>query len=260
MAGDQIADGTRVTASLAEAIRQAALENINEIVLFVDGVVPMEPIQIEDLDLTIRAADGCKPILQFAPAAASESLGMIAIKGSSVLIDGVHFRLDLREVPGCLFDLDRTEYFRLSNSWIQVVGNATVSVAELSQVATVLGIREAQPVVPSYVGDEPTEPLPLEINFSNCAICGDTTVLSMPAASPLRFVWTNGFFASSQTMFAIGGTEHPPSDGELLKIDLDHLTAISDRGLCRAWANSNRPPSFHDRHQRHPQPLHDCGY
>jgi len=81
------------------------------------------------------------------------------------------------------------------------------------------------------------------INLWNCVIRGETTVVRAAEAIPFRLKWVNGLLAASGRMLDIGGTSSDPDEAQdHIRIDLEHVTAVVEQGLCRVRTDDDRSP------------------
>ena len=60
-------------------------------------------------------------------------------------------------------------------------------------------------------------------------------------AQPLDLIWKNGLLVTTEQLLLACGGQEIPQPGELLQIDLRHLTAVMYGGLCRMTGNQSAP-------------------
>jgi len=77
----------------------------------------------------------------------------------------------------------------------------------------------------------------VEVDLINCIVRGEATMVRMPQAVPLSLTWSNGFLITSETLLSTGGATMRPTRGEHIRLDLEHVTAIVDEGLCSIGTN-----------------------
>jgi hypothetical protein len=72
----------------------------------------------------------------------------------------------------------------------------------------------------------------MSVNLTRCVARGDATFLRASEESPLKVVWTQGLFVTTQRLIDTEGSPLRPADlGQRLDIDLDHVTAVIPQGF-----------------------------
>ena len=241
----------RVVGSLQEAIDHAASGEVIE--LRFTGPHPQRPWQWNDPRVTIRAAEGYRPELLFAPEdldPVRQPRSMIAQRGGRVRLLNVDLRLDLSGVPASqgwsLFQLDQGAELELDNCVLTVVNASGSRHSFHPQVRffslAPSGGKEAMMMPAGSVQDLPE----VRITLRNTVVRGEASLLELPPAHAVHLEWLNGFFASPEPMLTLpeetaSAGEHPSQ----LQVRLDHLTALLDGGLVRArLAASSAPPRW----------------
>ena len=79
------------------------------------------------------------------------------------------------------------------------------------------------------------------IELVDCIARGEATFLRVEDLQPVRLFWDNGLLATSERLLVAVGGAKIPQTGELLQVDLRHVTAVTRSGLCRLAANQSGP-------------------
>ncbi len=242
-----------VVTSLAEALDMAsANSSLTHIQVRTDRVRVTGPLTIDCDRLRISAADGFTPVLSFEPVdsgyadTARERLSMIQVHRGSIRFEGIHFELDTRSLRrACsLFTIEQAEMLALSDAWIRVIGDRAEVVSDETAVIDVAMVPrpfEMLDSLPSSLPAVAREAPALELQCRNIVFCGEATFLRAFQARPLRMRWTNGFIATSRSLAEIGGVPSDPRHGEQIQLDVDQVTAVLDKGLCRCIATPELP-------------------
>ncbi|MBN2021251.1 MAG: serine/threonine protein kinase [Pirellulales bacterium] len=223
--------GSRHFPSLAAALGAAAPGDVVE--LRYSGHRVEKPTTLPNAKLTIRGAQGFRPVVVFQPDEPDPvkcPRAMLALTGSELSLVNVAFELDIpRGVPAdhwTLLELGRGESLHLEKcsltirdayprqtSFLRVRAPAGGAVAGLAAAAT------AGPAA--------------RIDLVDCIVRGDAVVVDTDPLQPVHLTWTNGLLSTGERLlWARGGDQTPPS-GETIQLSLKHLTAAVARGLCR---------------------------
>ncbi len=241
----------RVVSSLHEAIDHAASGEVIE--LRFNGPHPQRPWQWNDPRVTIRAAEGYRPELLFAPEdldPVRQPRSMIAQRGGRVRLLNVDLRLDLSGVPASqgwsLFQLDQGAELELDNCVLTVV-NASGSRHSFHPQVRFFSLAPSGGKEAMMMPAGPAQDLPeVRITLRNTVARGEASLLELSPAHAVHLEWLNGFFASPEPMLTLpeetaSAGEHPSQ----FQVRLDHLTALLDGGLVRArLAASSAPPRW----------------
>jgi hypothetical protein len=71
------------------------------------------------------------------------------------------------------------------------------------------------------------------ITLTDCVARGEAVFLRTEGLQPVDLVWSNGLLITTKQLLAADGAEKPPQLSEIIRIELEHLAAIVDGGLCR---------------------------
>ncbi len=100
----------------------------------------------------------------------------------------------------------------------------------------------AAPGAEAGIGDAAPAATPAAaIELVDCIARGEATFLRVEDLQPVRLFWDNGLLATSERLLVAVGGAKIPQTGELLQVDLRHLTAVTRGGLCRLAANQSGP-------------------
>jgi serine/threonine-protein kinase len=233
--------------SLEAACRKAmALPEIRVIELRYNGYrnEPDKPFTLANPDLTIRAADGFTPVVHFRPEPARPAMfpsSMIRVVGGKLRLDGVELELDVpvdSQVRWQLLELQQVEQLELDRCVLTVRDPAVrrssdPAVPDPRRVAVI--DLEVPPGSDSMM-DRQDEAMGgwSVLALRSCVVRGEATMVRCEEAVPFRLNWKNGLLATSERMLFIGGTQSDPEEkDEHIRVELQHVTAVMDRGLCR---------------------------
>ena len=221
---------THVTRSLDAALRLSAqLPNLREIELRTHAPILVQPVTLIHKDLTIRAAEDYSPIIRIQPTSTTEVTNVFSLIGGAVRLQGLFLIVDARgrsDQLASLFQLDEAAQLSLRQCWIRVETDYRNSREETS--FAVFDITAPENVLPGM--DEPS------LQLADCVIHGNATVVRSTEATPFAFDWANGFLATSGRLLSVGGTLSPLDTDRQITVQLDHVTAVIDKGLIRLEA------------------------
>jgi len=241
---DPAGEGAPVFSTLSAACAAARPGDVIE--LRFNGRLEEEPLELANLDLTIRAAKTAEdpnkeyePVVAFRPAEI-DPIGyprsMIALIGSRLTLTDVQIEFELpRELPSdrwSLFDLGQGRQLKLENSRL-TIRNASDLRAAYHQEVAFLRLKAA-PGSGLLLDDKPSDAAQrVAVELVDCVVRGEAAFLAIEDLRPVRVDWTNGFFVTTEQLLVSEGGERSPQPGEIIEINLRHLTAVADGGLCR---------------------------
>jgi hypothetical protein len=196
--------------------------------------------------VTIRGGDGYRPVLTFRPDDPDPvhyPHSMLSIIGGQLTLRNLAVELDIpRDLPAenwSLFEILGGESVRLRNCWL-TIRNAGEQAGDYHQDVAFLRLRQA-PGAELNAGGSTTALPPADIELDDCVARGEAVFLRTEGLQPVRLNWANGLLVTSQyLLWADGGPESPRS-GEARQIELQHLTAMVRRGLCRITTSQSAP-------------------
>ena len=249
-------DKGQFCANLQAACRRAMISPaVKTIELRYDGYrqESESPFTLANPRLTIRAAEGYVPMVRFQPDLATlamSSFSMIRIVGGRLRIEGVQFELDVPAEPELrcqLFQLEQVEELELERCFVTIRDCAAVPGSYAGSNAFLQRERAAAidlqvPPGSESMMDQADGSLDAwsVINLLNCVIRGEATVVRALQAVPFRLKWANGLLATSSRMLSIGAARSDPEQQQShIRVDLQHVTAVVQQGLCRVQADDD---------------------
>jgi hypothetical protein len=228
------ADQELVT-TFARACQRAGELGVQEIELQFTGELQEKPLELGASRLTIRAAAGHKPVIVFRPqkAETDNDKQMIRLKcggSGKVTFQGVELRMELPAEASynwSLFAIYQMQQVELLDTVLTIkdVGSIQTQVAFFA-----LQPRRIADAMKMMENDMAMMPA-MSVNLTRCVARGDGTFLRASEESPLKVVWTQGLFVTTQRLIETEGSPLRPTDFGRLDIDLDHVTAIIPQGF-----------------------------
>jgi serine/threonine protein kinase len=242
--GDDPGDAPETTlfaGSFKEALRTSAEQpSVHEIVLPA-GEYDVEAVFINGQNrpkLTIRSDGGDAPLLRFQPVGDGFGLlptQMISLSGGQeVVFQGVHFRLELPAEEDEQWS-ERWSLFHVQNLSSLTFENCALTIQNASQDGGRLHEKVA------FVQVEP--PSEFYLTLENCIARGQATLVRAETSTPFTVKWNQGLFVSTERLIEAGGTADEPGNGRIA-VTLDHLTAVSPKGLCLLKTSPDKNHQF----------------
>jgi serine/threonine-protein kinase len=234
---DPSADGASVFPTLSAACAAARSGDVIE--LRFNGRLEEEPLEVAGLDLTIRAAEGVEPVVAFRPSEI-DPIGyprsMLALIDSRLTLARVHLEFEIaRELPSdrwSLFEMGEAEQVKLENCRL-TIRNASGQRGAYHQDVAFFRLK-AGPGRGLLIDDEPSEATgPVTVELVDSVVRGEAVFLWIEDLRPVRLDWTNGFLVTTEQLLVSAGGDRPPEPSQSIEINLQNLTAVADRGLCR---------------------------
>ena len=98
--------------------------------------------------------------------------------------------------------------------------------------------------VPRVVGTDPAVDVELpqmQIALDNCLARGEAVLLRAEEVRPLRLTWNNGLLVTTECLMSADGTRLESRSGANIVLDLHHVTAVVDQGLCKLGSSHLAP-------------------
>ena len=200
-----------------------------------------------NLKLTIRAAEGFRPVVAFTPGRLS--LGgfgrsMITVAGGRLSVFNVGLLLDIpRDATAAGWSLVETrqaEQLRFEGC-VLTIRNAGAGTSGFHEDITFFNVKAA-PGVDTMMHNPDAPPVhPVNLDLQNCIARGEAALIHSADAQPLALEWDNGLLAISDPLLLAEGTSATPPLGGHVEINLNHLTAITGGGLIRLLAAADSP-------------------
>ena len=238
---DPAAEGPSAFSTLSAACAAARPGDVIE--LHFNGRLEEEPIELANTELTIRPGEGFEPVVAFRPSEI-DPIGyprsMFALIGSRLTLAGTETPLQLefeipRELPSdrwSLFEMGQGEKLKLENCRL-TLRNASDQRAAYHQEVAFCRLK-APAGSGLLIEEEPSEGAGrVTVELVDSVVRGEAVFLWIEDLRPVHLDWTNGFLATTEQLLVSEGGERGPRPGEIIAINLRHLTAVADRGLCR---------------------------
>jgi serine/threonine-protein kinase len=241
---DPSGESQEAFATLAEACKLARSGDVIE--LQFNGPSDSQPITLADVELTLRAAPGFRPVLRFGPSEidpASSPRSMLTLVRSRLTLFDVAIELDIpRGVPSeswALFEVGPGQEVKLAGCWLTIRNASGQRMAYHQQVAF---FRVTPPGAQPGLQKTPVAGAPiLAIQLADCVVRGEAVFLHTAGPGPVDLVWTNGLLVTTEQLLVASGIEEPAQANDVIRINLKHLAAVVDGGLCR-WVSSEMGP------------------
>lgn len=217
---------------------------LEAIELRLDDPLYESSLELNNLSLTIRGAPGFSPIVCFHPIVddpVQHPRSMIRVTGGKVNFENMHFVMDLPRDPvetWSLFELDGVDDLNLIDSSMTIRPDPEHD-ANPDRVAF-LDVRS----VPRVVGTDPAVGVELpqmQIALDNCLVRGEAVLLRAEEVRPLRLTWNNGLLVTTECLMSADGTRLESRSGANIVLDLHHVTAVVDQGLCKLGSSHLAP-------------------
>jgi serine/threonine-protein kinase len=229
----------------ADAFRQASLNtwpDLETIELRFTGPQVVRPFGLAGPHLTIRAAEGHVPILEFkTPAGFPPDKHMIQVQGGNLSLEGVQIRWSLPVDPTphdwAMFLLDDALQLSLRDCVLTLENDHADGSAQENGAAF---LRLASSTINQRAMLRPTEPpIVPEIYLNGCIVRGEADFVAADAVEPFELTWEQGLVATSEHLVEVGGAALVRSGG--IRIALDHVTVDAEEGLCRLASSKTTP-------------------
>jgi len=248
---DPAGTGENEFATLEAALGAAADGDVIE--LRFSGQRVQRAIHLASRRLTIRAAEGCEPVLVFEPRdpdPVKAPRSMIAASAGRLTLVRVALELHVpREVPADQWTLIGTttgQTVRLESCWLTVLNASDQAAAYHPDVAFFRARPE--PGAESPAGGSAAAGLAsTDIELIDCVARGEATLLQVEDLQPVELNWENGLLATSEQLLLVRGGQRTPAPAERVAVSLRHVTAAVRGGLCRVTD---------DRLRAHQLPVH----
>ncbi|MBI3865447.1 MAG: serine/threonine protein kinase [Planctomycetia bacterium] len=184
--------------------------------------------------MTIRAAKGYRPVIEFRPAQAAieeYQARAVWIPSGSLDLVGVDVVLSVDEnVPAenwSLFSLERPDVLRMERVTVTIV-NPTRRPAAVFELRSPPGAL--MPDMP-VVGAQPKSPLKVEVIES--LVRGDGDLFVIRHAEPARLAVEKSVVALQGSLLVARGNSEASNENAQLELRLDHVTSVLAAGLVR---------------------------
>ena len=230
--------------SLAAAC--AAAHDGDVIELRYNGPREERPAKMSNLRVTIRPAEGYRPVVVFRPGEINPvkyPRSMLTLSAGRLTINDVAMELDVpREFPADSWSLMETfggQTVRLERCSLTVCNASEQRTAYHQQVAFIRA-RPSPDATAAVEGSPAATPL-ATIELADCIARGEAVFLSVEDLQPVYLLWDNGLLVTTDRLLSVGGGSLAPKSDEMVRIELRHVTAVVREGLCRLSNTSANP-------------------
>jgi serine/threonine protein kinase len=196
--------------------------------------------------LTIRAGKHFQPVVVYHPVdpdPVKSPRAMISLAGGQLAIADVALELRIpREVAAdnwSLFEVRAGQSIRLERC-VMTVNNASDQLGTYHPDAAFFRVMPAADIEMSKA--DVVEPAGdgTKMELIDCVARGEAAFLRAEKAQGASLSWSNGLLAVNESLLVARGGQEPPDSGDMLRLDLSHLTAALG-GLCLATDSQLAP-------------------
>lgn len=224
---DPSESGTGIYDSLSAACQAASSGDVVE--LKFNGKISTNPIALRDINLTIRAGVGYRPIVNYQPSpprGAAPRRSMFSLNGGRLTLVGVEFEMQLpADVPS-----DSWSVVEISNAEAVQLERCTLTVTQTLDdpaIKTAFFRLDQSPIL--LGGDNQPK---CEIDLQDCIARGEADLLRLKGTVPLTLQWSNGLLATNRRLLEVTGVAMQNDAAAVVDIELNHVTAFMREGLC----------------------------
>lgn len=232
--------------SVANALQESTTGDVIE--LRFDGIQLERPWRIEKKKISIRAAEGFRPIIKFVPSGTDPALqprNMITLSGGELMLINLQLQMDLpRQLQAdrwSLFHLVLADRLRLDRTSITLRNAAADGTAYHQEVAF---FKVDAPLGTGMIHEARSPAERTTIELRNCVLRGEADVLGGDLLATTTFNWENGLLSTSERLISLAGDDFQQQQLGELRINLKHLTADLQKGLAAIHAPSETPVLF----------------
>ena len=243
------AQGANAFATLKAACMAASEARGDVIELCYNGPREEQPIKLSNTRVTIRAGDGYQPVVVFRPTETDPlrcPRSMITASAGRLSIVNVAMELIVpREVAAdswSLFEIHGSQSVRLDKCSLSI-RNASDQLGAYNQEVAFFRARPASDAS-AEAGDAPPGTAPVEaatIDLADCLARGEAVLLRSEELQPVRLNWDNGLLIISERLLSAAGGPKAAQFGEMVRLDLRHVTAIVRGGFARLASSQLNP-------------------
>lgn len=212
----------------------AAVTDGSVIELRYNGRRPEKPLRVSKKNVTIRAARGFHPIVEFTlgNVASDAHLRLMGISSGPVHINNVAFEVSIPPFVTAdrisLFAIDRAEKLRLQDVVI-TLSNPGQRPTALFDISTEAG----QMLADMKMNTTGVARDPLEIELTECFVRGHCDLMHVRNTKPGRLVLRDTAIALDGSLLRVEGHSEKPAEQSRLELRLEHVTAIVGQNLIR---------------------------
>ncbi|MFM9960943.1 MAG: serine/threonine protein kinase [Planctomycetaceae bacterium] len=193
-----------------------------------------KPLRLSKKNVTIRAARGFHPIVEFtlANVAADAHLRLIGVSSGPVRIDNVAFEISVPSFFAVdrisLFSVDRAEKLRLQGVAITLnnPGQRPTALFDISS-------EPGQMLADMKMNTSGMAPYPLEIELTECFVRGHGDLFHVRNTKPGRLTLRDTAVAIDGSLLRVEGNTDKPAELTVLELKLEHVTGVVGQNLVR---------------------------
>lgn len=212
----------------------AAVTDGNVIELKYNGRRSEKPLRVSKKNVTIRAARGFHPTVEFSlgSVATDAHLRLIGVSSGPVHINNVAFEVSIPPFLTAdrisLFAIDRAEKLRLQDVVI-TLSNPGQRPTALFDISTEAG----QMLADMKMNTTGVARDPLEIELTECFVRGHGDLIHVRNTKPGRLSLRDTAIALDGSLLRVEGHSEKPAEQTRLELRLEHVTAIVGQSLVR---------------------------
>lgn len=212
----------------------AAVSDGSVIELRYNGRRAEKPIRLSKKSLTIRAAKGFRPIVEFSPtnAGADSHLRLVSVSDGPLHINGVAFEVT---IPAffpvdriSLFSVDRAEKLRLQGVAVTLTNPSQRPAAVFD-----LSSEPGQMLADMKMSTTGMNRDPLAVELSECFVRGHGDLFHVRNTKPGNLSLRDSAVTLDGTLLRIEGHSDKPAEQTRLDLRLEHVTSIVGQNLVR---------------------------
>jgi serine/threonine-protein kinase len=193
-----------------------------------------KPLRLSKKNVTIRAARGFHPIVEFAlgSVAADAHLRLIGVSSGPVQINNVAFEISVPPFFAVdrisLFSVDRAEKLRLQGVAITLnnPGQRPTALFDISS-------EPGQMLADMKMNTSGMGTYPLEIELTECFVRGHGDLFLVRNTKPGRLTLRDTAVAVDGSLLRVEGHSEKPADMTLVELKLEHVTGVVGQNLVR---------------------------
>ena len=204
------------------------------------------PLKLSNLRVTIRAGEGYRPVVVFRPTDSDPvkyPRSMLTLTGGQLTLVDVAMELHVpRGVPADSWSLLETwggETAKLQRCSLTVMNTSNQGMSYHQDVAF-LRARSAPDLDVSMGGAPAATPL-VTLELTDCVVRGEADFLRVEDLQPVHLRWNNGLLLTTERFLVVDGSQAAPKLDEMLRIELQNVTANMRGGLCRLTSAAVSP-------------------
>ncbi len=212
----------------------AAVSDGSVIELRYNGRRSEKPLRISKKNVTIRAARGFRPIVEFAlgSVSADAHLRLIGVSSGPVQINNVAFEISVPSFFAAdrisLFAIDRADKLRLQDVAI-TLSNPGQRPTALFDISTEAG----QMLADMKMSTTGVARDPLEIELTECFVRGHCDLIRVRNTKPGHLTLRDSVIAVDGSLLQVEGHSEKPAEQTRLDLRLEHVTALVGHSLIR---------------------------